>query len=176
MTPGRRPLLGVGRDDRVQALGRGGEVAVLLHVAEQVHAEVVEAEVGDGDARADVLELDDLVLELAELLLAEGGVAGLLGEDVVVGGGGEVGDHHAVLDALLEVDVLVEGDVGPEVDELDRGVGRPDAVDAAEALDDPHRVPVDVVVDDVVAVLKVLTLRDAVGADEDVDLAGLVWA
>ena len=144
---------------------------MLLDVAEQVHAEVVEAEVGDGDAGADVLELDDLVLEPAELLLAERGVAGLLGEDVVVGGGGEVGDDHAVLDALLEVDVLVEGDVGPEVDQLDLRVGRADAVDAAEALDDPHRVPVDVVVDEVVAVLEVLALGDAVGADEHVDLA-----
>ena len=59
----------------MQALRCGGEVAVLLDVAEQVHAEVVETEVGDGDAGADVLELDDLVLELAELLLAEGRVA-----------------------------------------------------------------------------------------------------
>ena len=47
-----------------------------------------------------------------------------------------------------------------------------DAVDAAEALDDAHRVPVDVVVDQVVAVLKVLALGDAVGGDQDVDLAG----
>ena len=92
-------------------------------------------------------------------------------EDVVVAGGREVGDDHAVLDALLEVDVLVERDVGPEVDELDLRVGRADAVDAAEALDDPHRVPVDVVVDEVVAVLEVLALADAVGADENVDLA-----
>ena len=93
-------------------------------------------------------------------------------EHVVVGGGGEVGDDHAVLDALLEVDVLVQGDVGPEVHELDLRVGRADAVDAAEPLDDPHRVPVDVVVDDVVAVLEVLALADAVGADQHVDLAG----
>ena len=35
-------------------------------------------------------------------------------------------------------------------------------------------VPVDVVVDEVVAVLKVLTFGDAVGADENVDLARLV--
>ena len=155
----------------MQALRGGGEVAVLLDVAEQVHAEVVETEVGDRDAGADVFEFDDLVLKLAELLLAERRVARFLGEDVVVGGGREVGDDHAVLDAFLEVDVLVEGDVGPEVHELDALVGRADAVDAAEALDDPHRVPVDVVVDEEVAVLEVLALADAVGADQHVDLA-----
>ena len=50
-------------------------------------------------------------------------------------------------------------------------IGRADAVDAAEALDDAHRVPVDVVVDEVVAVLKVLAFGDAVGADQQVDFA-----
>ena len=150
----------VGRDDGVQSLREGVEGAVLVDVPEQVHPEVVETEVGDGDTGADVLELDDLVLELAELLLAVGSVSTCRVEDVVVADGGEVGDHHAVLDAFLEVDVLVERDVRPEVDELDLGVGRADAVDAAEALDDADRVPVDVVVDQVVAVLEVLTLGD----------------
>ena len=109
----------------MQALRSGGEVAVLLDVAEQVHAEVVEPEVGDRDAGSHVLQLDDLVLEPAELLLAERGVARLLGEHVVVGRGGEVGDHHAVLDPLLQVDVLVERDVGPEVHELDLALVEP---------------------------------------------------
>jgi hypothetical protein len=50
-------------------------------------------------------------------------------------------------------------------------VGRADAVDTAEALDDAHRVPVDVVVDEPVAVLQVLAFADAVGGDQQVDLA-----
>jgi hypothetical protein len=50
-------------------------------------------------------------------------------------------------------------------------VGRADAVDAAEALDDAHRVPVDVVVDEPVAVLQVLAFGDAVGGDQQVELA-----
>ena len=77
--PGLQALVGSAGTTACRPFGRGGEVAVLLDVPEQVHAEVVEAEVGDGDAGADVLELDDLVLELAELLLAEGRVADSLG-------------------------------------------------------------------------------------------------
>jgi hypothetical protein len=46
-----------------------------------------------------------------------------------------------------------------------------DPVDTAEALDDAHRVPVNVVVHQQVAVLQVLAFGDAVGGDEDVDLA-----
>ena len=45
-----------------------------------------------------------------------------------------------------------------------------DAVDSSEALDDAHGVPVDVVVDAVVAVLQVLPLGDAVRRDQDVDV------
>ena len=105
------------------------------------------------------------------MFLAEGGVGVFEGEDVVIGSAGEVGDDHAVLDAFLEVDVLVEGDVGPEVHELNLAVGGADAVDASEALNDAHGVPVDVVVDQVVAILEVLALADHVGSDEHVQLA-----
>ena len=96
------------------------------------------------------------------------------GKGIVVAGGSHVGDDHAVLDPFLKADVFVEGDVGPVVDELDGGVRRADAVDAAEPLDDSDRVPVDVVVDEVVAVLEVLAFGDAIGRDENVDFAWLV--
>src|SRR6185312_13423719 len=73
--------------------------------------------------------------------------------------------------AVFQVDVFVEVGRGPEVDELDGRVGAADAVDAAETLDDAHRVPVDVVVDEVVAVLQVLAFGNAVGGDQQVDFA-----
>src|SRR5690606_11299085 len=103
-----------------------------------------------------------------------GDVAGAGGEHVVITGGGDVGDHHPVLHALLQVDVLVQGNVRPVVDQLDLAVGRSDAVDAAEPLDDAYRVPVDVVVDEIVAVLEVLALGDAVRCNQDVQLGRLV--
>jgi len=60
--------------------------------------------------------------------------------------------------------------VGPEVDELDALVGRAKTVDAAEPLM-TGRIPVDVVVDDRVAVLEVLALAHAVRGDQKVDFA-----
>jgi hypothetical protein len=53
-------------------------------------------------------------------------------------------------------------------------VGGADAVDTPEALNDADGVPVDVVVDEVVTVLEVLALRDAIGADDEVDLVILL--
>ena len=72
---------------------------------------------------------------------------------------------HPVLHAVGEVDVLVEVDVRPEIDELDGCVLRADAVNAPEALDDADGIPMDVVVDHAVAVLQVLSFRNAVRAE-----------
>jgi hypothetical protein len=56
-------------------------------VVEQVHAEVVEAQVGDGHAGLQVFQLDHFLLQAAQLLLAVGHVVGLGGQHVVVAGG-----------------------------------------------------------------------------------------
>ena len=146
-----------------------------LEVLRQIDAEVGQRQIGDGDAGGQVFQVDHRVLELQQLLAAVLQivhlVAGLLLDQVLLAGGGDVEQHHAAADPLLQVDVLLQLHVGPEVDELDALVGRADAVDAAEALDDAHRVPVDVVVDQPVAVLQVLAFGDAVGGDEQVELA-----
>src|SRR5438034_6209813 len=52
---------------------------------------------------------------------------------------------------------------------MEAGIVGADAVNAPEPLHDADGVPMDVVVDEVVAVLEVLTLRNAIGADQDVD-------
>ena len=169
MTPGTRPRSGAAGSTACIPLGSRDEVAIGLDVIQQVHAEVVEPEVGDADAGLQVFQLDDLLLQAAQLLLAVGKIVGAAVEGIVVAGGGHVGDDHAALDPLLEPDVFVQRDVRPVVDELDGCVLRADAVDAAEALDDADRVPVDVVIDEVIAVLEVLAFGDAVGGDEHVD-------
>ena len=87
-------------------------------------------------------------------------------DDVLFARGGNVEQHHAAADALFEVDVLLQLHVGPEIDELDALVGRAETVDAAETLDDADGVPVDVVIDDGVAVLEVLPFADAIRGDE----------
>ena len=146
---------------------------MFLQETRQVDAEVSEREVGDGYAAAEVFKVDDGILELEELLAAVFQVvhlvAGLVLDDVLFACGGNIEQHHAAADALFEVDVLLQLHVGPEVDELDALVVRADTVDAAKPLDDAHRVPVDVVVDDGVAVLEVLAFADAVGGDEQIE-------
>jgi len=50
---------------------------MVLEVVEQIHTEVVEAQIGDGNAGLDVFHVDDLLLEAAELLLPVGDFTGL---------------------------------------------------------------------------------------------------
>ena len=70
-----------------------------------------------------VFQVDDGVLQLQKLLAAVLQVvhlvAGLVLDDVLLAGGRDVEQHHAAADALLEVDVLLQLHVRPEVDELD---------------------------------------------------------
>ena len=71
---------------------------------------------------------------------------------------------------LVEVQHRVELAGGEEVVEVDLLAGERAAqpVDAPVALDEPHRIPGHVVVDDVARLLEVLTLREDVGGDEQV--------
>ena len=87
-------------------------------------------------------------------------VARLLLDQVLLAVCGNVEQHHAAAHPLLQAQVFLEFHVGPEVHELDAFVGCAEPVDAPEALDDAHRVPVDVVVDEPVAILQVLAFRD----------------
>ena len=106
---------------------------VFLEETGQVDAEIVQGQIGDGDAARQVFEVDDGILELEELLATVLQVvhlvAGLVLDDVLFAGGGDVQEHHAAADPLFEVDVLLQLDVRPEVDELDALVRRADAVD-----------------------------------------------
>ena len=77
---------------------------------------------------------------------------------------------NAAADAGFEIEILVQLHIRPEIHELNLGVLRTDPVDATEALDDPHRVPMDVIVDEKIAILKVLAFGDAIGRYQQVDL------
>jgi hypothetical protein len=98
-------------------------------ILRQVDAEVGQRQVGDGDAGGQVFQVDDRVLELEQLLApvlqVVHLVAGLLLDQVLLARGRDVEQHHAAADALLQVDVLLQLHVGPEVDELDAFVGEP---------------------------------------------------
>jgi len=89
-------------------------------------------------------------------------------EELLVGAEGFGRGAEAVLDALAQADLLLDLLVGDQV-KVD-GVGLlADTVDAAGALDDPDDGPGQVVADDDVAVLQVLSLGEHVGCHEDVD-------
>jgi hypothetical protein len=170
----------VWRHDSIKAEGCGFERgSVGLDVFQEFEAEIVERKLGEGDTVPEVFDVEDFVLEAQELpvTVAQVFVDELLDlrvlKNVVLEGGGDIHEGHAGFDAVLEVDVLVQVFGGPEVDELDGVTGAANAVNASEALDDSDRIPVDVVVDEVITVLEVLAFRDAVRGDEEVDFTRL---
>ena len=136
----------------------------------QIDAEVGKREIRDRHAGGEILEIDDRLLELEELLATVFQivhlVARILLDEVFLAGGGDVEEHHPAADALLEVDVFLELDIGPEVDQLDPRVAGAEPVDPAEPLDDADGIPVEVVVDEPIAILQILPFGDAVGGDQ----------
>ena len=74
---------------------------------------------------------------------------------------------------FFEVDVFVEVLGRPEVYKLHGIIGAADTIDAPEALNDPDGVPVDVIVDEKVAVLEILTFGNAISRYDQIDLVML---
>ena len=162
------------RDDSEDAHGNRVENPLMLpQIARQVDAEIVERQVGDGYAARKVFKVDYGLLEFEKLLASVFEVihlvSGLLLDEVLFACRRNVQQDHATADTFFEVDVLLQFDVRPEVHKLDAGIGGTETVDSTESLNDADRVPVDVEIDEVVAVLEVLTFRNAVRGDQEVD-------
>ncbi len=76
-----------------------------------------------------------------------------IGERVIIAGGSEYRHFHAGFNTSFEVDVFIQVHIGPIVDELNDRITRADTVDTPEALDYADRIPVYIVIDEIVAVL-----------------------
>jgi hypothetical protein len=122
----------------------------------------------------EVLQVDDRILQLQELLAPVleivHQVAGLLLDQVLLAGGRDVQQTMRPLTRCSRLMYSSSSMLGQKLTSWMR-CWASRAVDAAEALDDADRVPVDVVVDEPVAVLKVLAFGDAVGGDQQVEVA-----
>jgi len=166
--PGQKTCFRPGRDHGVQTSWRLPRVPLGLDIVQQVHAEIIEPQIRDGNACPDVLHLDDFFLQTAQLFPPVGHVRAFGSQYVVVACGRDIRDDHAAFHPFFQADVFIQRHVGPVVDQLDAGIGRADTVYAAKALDDAHRIPVDVVIHQIVAILQVLAFGKAVRGNEHV--------
>ena len=116
-----------------------------------------------------MLQALQLFLTIIEVVLLLGG------QWIVVASGSKHRHLHSRFHTGFQVDVLVKRHVRPVIHHLYDGVARADAVDSPETLDDAHGIPVNVEVYQIVAVLQVLPLADAVGGNEHVNLSVGVW-
>ena len=100
-------------------------------------------------------------------------VAFFLGIDqVIVTGGGHDRNLHAGFHAAFQVDVFIKVHIRPEVYKLDMVIFTADTVNSSEPLDNANRVPMNVIVDEVVAVLQVLTFGNTVSCNQNIKLVG----
>ena len=165
-----------GAHNRMQSIRRMlDDIAMRLHVLKQIEAELVEPQIHDGDTTGHIFDIDNFLHEFLELFLAVFQVTLLLRIDqIIVTGGCHNCNLHARFDTRLKIDILVQIHVRPEIYKLDHFVVAADTINSPEPLDDADRVPMDVVVDQIIAVLQVLALGNTVGGNQHIDLRRIV--
>ena len=156
----------------VESAGCGFKhIFVLFHEFQKFDSKIVKRELGKGNAAAEIFDVEYFVFQSKKLLVTVVKVVAndvfdfLVIKYVVFKGGGKVHESHAGFNAVLEVDVFVQVVGGPEIDELHGMTGATDPIDATKPLNSTDGIPVDVVIDEVIAVLEILTLADAVSRD-----------
>ena len=148
-------------------------IRIFLDVCQQVEAEFIQAQIHDVDAGIHILYVHHFFLKLPELVLAVFQVALLvLRQQVVVARTGEDGSLHTALYTTFQFDILVQLHIRPVVNQLDDIVSAAYTVHTAEALDDAHWIPMDIIVDEEITILQVLALGNAVGGNEHINLLG----
>ena len=161
-------------DDSVNAKWRVVNVAVSLHVCQQIHPELIQSQVHNGNAACHIFEVYDLFLQSLELAAAIFEVAlFLLIDEVIIACGGHNRNTHSCFHTRFQVDVFIEIEIRPKIHKLYDCVPAADSVDTSETLNNAYWIPVYVVIDAVIAVLQVLTFGDAVRRDQNVDLGRL---
>ena len=93
-----------------------------------------------------------------------------IGEKIIIAGGGHVHNLHAGFDFRFQVDILVQSNIGPEIDKLNHLVFAADTVNTTEALNNADRIPMNIVIDKIVTILEVLTFGDTVGSNQNINI------
>lgn len=113
----------------------------------------------------ELLKLALAVLQIVHLVVA------LTFKNVLITRGGRVKQYHPVLYTSFKANVFIQINIRPEIDQLDALVHGAEAVNTAETLDNAYRIPMNIVVNQTVAVLKILPFRNTVSCEYNVDFA-----
>ncbi len=143
----------------------------VFQAGKQVKTELIQPQIHDGNARVHILHVHHLALQTFQLLAPIFKVAFLFRRyGIVIARTCQHRHLHAGFHPSFQVNVFVKSHVRPVVHKLNHLVARADAVDTPETLNDAHGIPMDVVIDETVTILQVLSLADAVGSDKHVYL------
>ena len=151
-------------------------ITVVLYIFEQIKAEFIQSQVHNGDARCHILNVYNFILQALELRLSVLKVClFLVTEQIIIARSGHDRDLHSGFHTVFQIDVLIQIHIRPEVHQLDIPVLATDTVDTPKALDDAHRVPMNIIVYQIVAVLQVLTFRNTICSDQNINISCAVW-
>ena len=159
-----------GRNNSMHAEGLCFQVFVRFHIVQQIKPEFVQAQIHDGNAGGHLFDIHHLILQLFQLSFPVFQVALFLRIDqIVIACGGHDRNLHASFHAGFQVDVFIQRHIRPEVDQLDLCVAAANTVNTPKTLNDAHGVPVNIIVDQIIAILQVLAFGDTIRRNQNIN-------
>ena len=133
-------------------------IAVLFYVVQKVEPEFIQPKIHNGDSIGHILNINHFLLQAFELRFAVFQIALFFRIDqIIITGGCHNRDLHTGLNTGLQINVLIQRQVRPEIHKLNVLVTTSNTIDPSKTLDDAHRIPVNIIVDQVITVLQILT-------------------
>ena len=143
---------------------------MLLEISQQIHSEFIEPQIHDIDPGIHILQIKNLILKFLKLVAAVFKITFLIaGQQIVVSCTCYHGCLHAALHTALEFDVIVKFNIRPIIDHLDDIISAAYTVDTSESLYNPHRIPMNIIIDQIVTILKILALTYTVCSYQDIN-------
>ena len=150
-------------------------IAIIFDIIQQIQAELIQPQIHNGYSGIHLFNIHHLILQPFKLFAAVFQISGsILIDGVIIASRCHYRNFHTGFHPVFELNIIIQCHIGPVVDQLDLFIFAADTVNTPETLNQPHRVPVDVVVDQIVAVLQVLTFRNTVGGNQNINIIFVV--
>ncbi len=151
--------------------------AIILDISHQIDPEIIKGKFVKGHIFVKVLKVKNLFFEAKELFVT---VCQFIFykvldpiQEVVFSCSRDVYKGHSGLNSVIEPDIIIQIVRRPEIYHLNFIINTADPVDPSETLDNANRIPMDIIIDQIVTVLEILAFGNAVCGNEDVNFSFL---
>ena len=153
--------------DRMESERGFINLRMILDILKQIQTKLVQSQVHNGNAGRHIFNINYFFLQAFQLCFTIFKVSlFFFTQKVVVAGCCHINDLHTGFDLCFQVNIFVKRYIRPEIHKLNISVLTTDTVDTTKTLNDTNRIPMNIIVYKIIAILQVLTFRDTVRCNQ----------